>query len=220
MIVNGQVKVSGVVKDKITGRVLPYAFAINHRTQNGAFCDQKGAFQLNAVTTDTLLFSLTGYNYVKVFLGDSTARSEYFLNIFLELRPVELKAFTLKAPKTYDQIIRELEKAEAIKVKPTAVADAMQSPITYLYMQFSKEGKATRKIAELRAEDAKRELFKDLFTRYMIAHIIDLDENDADDFIAFSGLSDSYKTFESEYELVVYVKQRFADYKKYRGIED
>jgi hypothetical protein len=87
-------------------------------------------------------------------------------------------------------------------------------------MQFSREGKAIRKISELRAEDAKQELIKELFTRYMLAYIIDLDEKDMDDFIAFSGLTNTYNLFDTEYELVVYVKNRFVDYKRYRGIED
>ena len=87
-------------------------------------------------------------------------------------------------------------------------------------MQFSREGKAIRRISELKAEDQKQALLKELFTRYMLAHIIDLSENDMDDFIAFSGLTNTYNLFDTEYELVVYVKNRFVDYKKYRGIED
>jgi hypothetical protein len=54
----------------------------------------------------------------------------------------------------------------------------------------------------------------------MLAYIIDLDEKDMDDFIAFSGLTNTYNLFDTEYELVVYVKNRFVDYKRYRGIED
>jgi hypothetical protein len=120
----------------------------------------------------------------------------------------------------FSLILVELEKAERMKVNPTTVASALESPITYLYMQFSKEGKAIRKIAELRSEDAKQELIRELFTRYMVAHIIDLNENDMDDFIRFSGLSYSLKTFDTEYDLVVFVKQQFVEYKKHRGIED
>jgi len=217
---SAQVAVKGRVKDKDSGRPLAYAFVINHRTQNGSFCDQKGEFSITALPTDTLLFSLTGYKYAKVLLGDSVKREDYFLNVFLEIRPLELKTFSIKAPKTYDQILVELEKAEQTKVQRTPVVNAIESPITYLYMQFSREGKSMRKIAELRAEDAKRDLLRELFTRYLVAHIIDLDESDMDDFIKFSGLSDSFKTFDTEYDLVVFVKERHRAYKLYRGIED
>jgi len=64
------------------------------------------------------------------------------------------------------------------------------------------------------------ELLRELFTRYMVAHIIDIDELQVDDFIKYSNLSNNYTQFETEYELVVYVKELFVKYKQYRGIED
>ena len=217
----GQVTVSGTVRDKENGRPLPYAFVIIQRTQNGVFCDQRGKFSMQVQPTDSLLFSITGYQFTKVLLGDSVRKSEYNLNVSLILKPVKLRTFEVKAPKTFDQILADLEKAEKTKVHhTTSVGNAIESPITFLYMQFSREGKSIRKISELRAEDAKQALIKELFTRYMLAYIIDLDEKDMDDFIAFSGLTNTYNLFDTEYELVVYVKNRFVDYKRYRGIED
>ena len=217
----GQVTVSGTVHDKESGRPLPYAFVIIQRTQNGVFCDQRGKFSMQVQPTDSLLFSITGYQFTKVLLGDSARKSEYNLNVSLILKPVKLRTFEVKAPKTFDQILADLEKAEKSKVHhTTSVGNALESPITFLYMQFSREGKSIRKISELRAEDAKQALIKELFTRYMLAYIINLDEKDMDDFIAFSGLTNTYNLFDTEYELVVYVKNRFVDYKRYRGIED
>ena len=157
---------------------------------------------------------------VKVLLTDSVPKSEYKINVRLKFKPVALKSFTVRPPKTYDEILKELAEAEKLKVKETPLVNAVESPITFLYMQFSKEGKAMRKIAELRADDAKTDLLKELFTRYMVAHIIDTDESEMDDFIKISGLKNNYNTFETEYELVSYVKQRWADYKIYRGMED
>ena len=218
---NAQVKVSGTVYDKESGRPLPYAFVIIQRTQNGVFCDQRGQFSLDVQPTDSLLFSLTGYQFTKVLLGDSVRKPEYSLRIPLVVKPVKLRTFEVKAPKTFDQILADLEKAESSKVHhTTSVSNAIESPITFLYMQFSREGKAIRRISELRAEDQKQALIKELFTKYMLAHIIDLDEKDMDDFIAFSGLTNTFNLFDTEYELVVYVKNRYVDYKKYRGIED
>lgn len=216
-----QVLVSGVVKDRESDNPIPYAFVVNHRTQNGTFCDQQGRFLVNVQPNDSLLFSHIGYQFTKVLLSDSVRRDVYRLSIYLTVKPVQLKSFTVKAPKTFEQILRDLETAEQSKVRnEMPVADAISSPITFLYMQFSREGKAMRKISELRAEDAKRELLRELFTRYMLAHIINIDENDMDDFIGFSGLSNNYDKFDTEYALVVHVKERFAAWKKYRGIRE
>jgi len=218
--VAAQITVTGTIRDKETNRALPYAFVINQRTQNGIFADQKGQFTLSALQTDSLLFSLTGYNYTKVLLKDSIPKATLTLAIYLTVKSVQLRQFTIKAPKTYEQIIKELEVAERTKIAATPLADAISSPITYLYNQFSREGKARTKIAALRSEDAKMELLRELFTRYMVAHIIDIDELQVDDFIKYSNLTSNYQQFETEYELVVYVKELFVKYKQHRGIED
>ncbi|MEX1190192.1 MAG: carboxypeptidase-like regulatory domain-containing protein [Bacteroidia bacterium] len=215
-----QIELKGKITDVETGAPLPYSFVIINRTQNGVFADTKGEYSIKVIPGDSLLFSLTGYQFTKLILSDTLKSSPLVRNIQLKLKPVKLREFQVKAPKTFDQILAELEKAEKSKVSHrTEVSSAIESPITFLYMQFSREGKSIRKISELRAEDEKQALLKDLFTRYMIAHIIDLDETDMDDFIAFSGLKQNYNMFETEYELVVYVKKRHSDYKRYRGIE-
>ena len=213
-----QVKVSGIVKDAESGRGLAHAFVINHRTQNGVFCDNSGKFNIETKANDSLLVSLTGYQFTKVILSDSTVKSQYYVEVKLRLKPIALRPFVVKAPKTFEQIITDLAKAEQLKPEATPLVNAVESPITFLYEQFSKEGKAKRKIAELQAEDAKMDLLRELFMRYMVAKIIDTDENELDDFIRFSGLKNKYTTFDTEYELVSYVKQRWADYKDYRGL--
>ena len=72
--VAAQITVSGTVRDKETKRALPYAFVINQRTQNGIFADSKGYFSFIASPADSLLFSLTGYNYTKILLKDSIVK--------------------------------------------------------------------------------------------------------------------------------------------------
>lgn len=213
-LLSSQVTVEGVVRDNETGRPLPNAFIINHRTQNGIFANHRGSFRIECRSTDSLLISHPAYQFRKIILSDSIPRSQYVLEVSLILQPRQLRAFTVKAPKTFEQIIRELEAAENSRQKQVIdVADAVSSPITYLYMQFSREERAKQKIAELRAEDAKKELLRDLFTRYMLAHIIDPEEDEMDAFIQYSGLTNDFAKFDTEYDLVVYVKEQFARFK-------
>jgi hypothetical protein len=213
-----EVDVYGSVYDLETGRDLPYSFVINFRTQQGVFCDGRGQFHIRIRQSDTLLASVTGYDMRKFTLKDSVAKARYDVKFGLMPKPVQLRTFTVKAPKTYDQIVRELEKIERMKAKPTNFADAVNSPITYLYSQFNKTEKAKRKIAELEAEDARVDLMKELFAKYMVANIIELDdERELDDFIRFSGITQSALTFDTEYELVVHIKAQFERYQKIRG---
>jgi hypothetical protein len=217
---SSQIQVKGTIRDDVDGRPLSYAFVIIQRTQNGVFADSRGAYSIVAQPGDSLLYSLTGYLFTKVILSDTIKSKTITKDIKLKVKPIKLREFQVKAPKTFEQILADLDKAEKSKVNnDMPLGNALESPITYLYMQFSREGKAIRKISELRAEDSKQELLRDLFTRYMLAHIINLDESDMDDFISFSGLKQTYTLFDTEYELVAYVKNRFADYKRYRGME-
>jgi hypothetical protein len=220
LISSAQIQVKGTIRDEADGRPLSYAFVILQRTQHGVFADSRGEYSIMAQPGDSLLFSLTGYLFSKVVLSDTIKSRVITKDVRLKVKLVKLKEFQVKAPKTFEQILVDLDKAEKSKVNhDMPLGNALESPITYLYMQFSREGKAIRKISELRAEDAKQELLRDLFTRYMLAHIINLDEGDMDDFITFSGLKQTYNLFDTEYELVAYVKNRFADYKRYRGME-
>lgn len=215
------IQVEGRVLDKDSGKPLQYAFVVNHRTQNGFFCDIQGEFSLKAYPDDTLLISQTGYLMEKVLLSNFKGNNPVILNLHLAMKPIQLPTFTVKAPKTYEQILHDLEQEERKKTSPaTPLADALSSPITYLYQQFSRQEQSKQKIAALRSESAKKELLKELFTRYLLAHIIELDENEIDDFIQFSHIGDLYRKFETEYDLVVFIKERFAAWKKYHGTED
>lgn len=214
-----QVSIQGIVLSRSESIPLKYAFVINYRTQNGTFCDQDGHFSLIAEIKDSLLISQTGFKPIKVFLADSMGKNPINLKIYLEVKPVQLPKFTVKAPKTYDQIIQELEEAEkSAQRKEMPLADAVSSPITFLYQQFSKAERSKQKIASLRKEKTQTELLRDLFTRYMLAQIINLQENEMDAFIAYSNLSNIYTQFESEYDLVVYVKERFSSFRRSGGV--
>jgi hypothetical protein len=210
-----QIAVEGQIRDQSSGRPLQYAFVVIHRTQNGVFCDSQGRFSMKVYADDTLLISQTGYLLEKVFLKNFTATDPLILNISLEMKPVQLRTFTVKAPKSFEQILKDLETAEQKKISAeTPLVDAISSPITYLYQQFSRQEQSKRKIAELRSENTKKELFRELFTRYMLAHIIDLDEQEMDDFIAYSQIGDAYRKFETEYDLVVFIKDQYLLYRK------
>lgn len=216
------VDVYGRVFDLESGRDVPYAFVINFRTQQGVFCDGRGRFHIRIEQPDTLIVSVTGYHMRKFSLKDSIPKPRYEVEFGLKVRPMELPTFTVKTPKTYDQIVRELEKIEQMKSKPTSIADAANSPITYLYSQFSRTERAKRRIAELEAEDARVELLKELFAKYLVANIIEFDPDDdreLEDFIRFSGITQSALAFETEYELVVHIKAQFERYQKFRGIQ-
>ena len=91
--------------------------------------------------------------------------------------------------------------------------NAVSSPITFLYQQFSKKEQSKRKVAYLENEDRKRELLKELFRLYVDYEIIVLNDEQFDDFITYLNVSDEFLIRSSQYDFLVFVKDRFRDYK-------
>ena len=91
--------------------------------------------------------------------------------------------------------------------------NAAQSPITFLYQQFSRTERSKRQVAEMKNEDRKRELLKELFRLYVDYEIIKLSDDEFDSFIDFVNVSDEFLKSSSQYDFLLYVKDRFNDYK-------
>jgi hypothetical protein len=94
--------------------------------------------------------------------------------------------------------------------------NAAMSPITFLYQQLSKKEASKRVVAELKNEDRRRDLLKELFQIYVDYQIIDLTTEEFDDFITYLNVSDEFLIQSSQYEFLVYVKERFRDYQVMR----
>jgi hypothetical protein len=87
--------------------------------------------------------------------------------------------------------------------------DAISSPITALYLAFSKRERSKRLVAEMRNNDKRRSLLKELFRKYVDYEIIDLENEEFDRFIDFCRVSDDFLKSSTQYDFIMYVKKRF-----------
>lgn len=92
-------------------------------------------------------------------------------------------------------------------------ADAMSSPITALYEAFSRRERGKRMVAEMRNNDRRRALLKELFRKYVDNDIIQLGDEEFDSFIDFCHVSDEFLKNSSQYEFIMYIKKRFEVYR-------
>ena len=95
--------------------------------------------------------------------------------------------------------------------------DAFSSPITFLYQQFSRRERAKRHVAEMRNEDRKRELLKELLAKYVANEVIDLSDQDFDDFIDYCNVSDEFLKYSTQYEFIMYIKRKYEFYSVLRA---
>jgi hypothetical protein len=90
--------------------------------------------------------------------------------------------------------------------------DALQSPITFLYQEFSRRERSKRLVAQLENEDRKRALLKELLQKYVEYDIINLSDESFDDFIDFCAVPDPVIKGLTQYEFLLYVKKKYELY--------
>lgn len=205
---------------KIKGQVFHAAdptfnlLIVNQRTSQGTFGDVNGNFSIEALKTDTLLIGALGYQTRIISMKDSVDKESYTVNIYLGRLAVSLRQVRVFAPRELDSIqsdIRKLGYDERDFM--LSGIDAAQSPITFLYQQFSHKEILKRRAYELINEDNKRNLLKELFAYYVDFEIIDLDKSEFDDFVDFMNVPDGTLRSLSQYDFIMYTKAKFEEFR-------
>lgn len=187
---------------------------INERTYTGSFGNPDGSFKVYSNKNDTLIFGALGYNSQKICFADSVLRDEYTIRITLSKLHYEIGQAEIIAPRDLDDIQRDIEKlGYNEKDYRSSGADALSSPITFLYEALSRREQSKRLVIKMENDDRRRELLKELFAKYVSYEIIDLDAHDFDEFITYLNISDEFLKASSQYDFVIYVKAKFSHFK-------
>ena len=126
---------------------MPFVYLINKSTGNGTMSDNSGNFYIRTNTNDTLEVSFVGYVRLKLPVSKLNYGSNGEVKLIMKkivysLGPITVTSFKIK-PYEREKMKKVIEEA---KFKPV---DALSSPITALYDQFSKRGKEKRKLAAI-----------------------------------------------------------------------
>lgn len=205
-------KDSIVVWGKVTDKDNPYVWmpcmAINKTTGKGLFADNGGKFMIQLKKSDTLIVTASGYIQQKFCYKDSVSNS-FNLIVELQKKPIDLKPVTVKPDRDLTTIEEEIKTLEKEEVNTVTGINVLKSPITALYERFSKIGQQKNLVAEMEFEDKRRELLKELFSKYVKYDIIDLNEEDYDAFIDFLALPDEFIKSAEQYDLIMAIKYRY-----------
>ena len=126
---------------------MPFVYVINKTTGNGTMSDNSGSFYLKTNVNDTLLVSFVGYLKLKIPVSKLKVNANGDVKIVMRkiiynLGMVNVTGFKIKP--------YEREKMQkVIRYSKMSVVNAMESPITALYNQFSRRGKEQRKLAQI-----------------------------------------------------------------------
>ncbi len=185
---------------------------INQRSQVGIFGEADNTFQVQIDANDTLIISATGYARKKICFKDSTG-TELHPIIKLHRLSYNLNEVTVKQKKELKQIDEDIKKLgyEKKDYKLTGV-EAWQSPITALYQTFSRKERNKRALAELINNDNRRRIIRDLLTIYSSSDLIRMPESQYDDFIDYLNLDDEALKMMSDYDMAVFIRDRYIVY--------
>jgi len=209
----GEVTIHGKVVTSIDQRTYYDLMVVNKRTRSGIFGKPDGTFTVRALRTDTLMIGSIGHQTRTLILADSAEKDVYNITVHLTPWTIELAEVEILPERTLKQIQADIEKL-GYKESDYRISnvDALQSPITFLYQEFSRRERSKRLVAELENEDRKRALLQELLQKYVQYDIINLNQEAFDDFIDFCNVPDDVIRGLSQYDFLVYVKRKYELY--------
>jgi hypothetical protein len=210
-----KVYVSGRVIDSLNPQLFYNVMIIDRSTGRGVFGQPDGSFSVYVSVGDKLSISTKGYPIYE-FVAKPDSNCQYKVLAFIEKLPQEIKEVVIRPLKTLDQIKEERQALSLRETKTVTGIEVIQSPITALYQAFSKKEKNKAWIAEQTYKNDQRKVVKELLRVYVAYEIINLTEEEFDDFITFLNVDESFLKTASEMELIVFIKDKFEHYSMYR----
>jgi hypothetical protein len=186
---------------------------VNQRTSEGTLA-MAGKFSIQVYPTDTILVSASGFAIKKICFKDSVPKSQYNITVKLDSLQVTLHEVHVYPMRTLTEIHKEENGLGDVPNTDTYKETDMMSPITYLYERFNRLERSKRKVAQMEDEEKKREVLKDLFHLYIKYDIIDLSDAQFDAFIDYLNLPDSFIKESTDYELLMAIKYKYAEFEK------
>jgi hypothetical protein len=194
-------------------RTLYDLMIVNKRTRSGTFGNADGTFTVRARQSDTLMIGSIGHQTVLISMVDSVPREEYHVNLRLRPLHVQLAEVEILPERTLREIQKDIDQLGYRESDyRISQVNALQSPITFLYQEFSRRERSKRLVAQLENEDRKRALLKELLHKYVEYDIINLSDEAFDDFIDFLNVPDYVIKGLSQYEFLLFVKKRYEMY--------
>ncbi|WP_192821975.1 carboxypeptidase-like regulatory domain-containing protein [Rufibacter sp. LB8] len=144
-------------------------------TGQGLATDAAGRFRIQIPASDTLVFRALGFKQ-KLYVPSLRSVTEIRVNILLQEESVQLqevKVSPFATPEKVDRVLRNMKPRPAppkprmnptvpriiIPPGPPAEPNIFESPLTFLWEQFSKEGKQRARLKQLmEAREREKEL--------------------------------------------------------------
>ncbi len=159
---------------------MPFVYIVNKSNGNGTMSDNDGRFYLATSINDTLVCSYVGFakTYIPVKQLRPNAKGEVLITMLqmpVNLDVVNVTVFKLKPyEREYMKDIIDRSKIKTLSY--------FESPISALYMRYSKEGRQVRKLAEIFEKIMLEEQVQKKLSREILARLTGDDKIDYEAF--------------------------------------
>lgn len=213
------ITIKGSVVDTTKSVAFYNLMVVNKTAGRGIFGSYNGEFSIEVKKGDLVAISVTGYKTQYISFKNKAYKPVYEVTIYLDLLEYTSDSVEVKPYKTLKELQEERAAISKREVPKVTVTSAIQSPITALYMAFSKREKTKRLIAEMEYQDQKREVVKEILRVYVHNDIIDLEDDEFEAFITFLNLNDNFLRNATDYELITYIKYKYEHFRRINSEE-
>jgi len=207
-----KVFVSGRVVDTLRPQNFYNLMVINRSTGRGIFGQPDGYFSVYVRPNDKISLSTKDYPIYE-FIASPDSNCQCQVLAYIDRLPTQIKEVVVRPLKTLEQIKEERKNLVLRETRQVTGIEALQSPITALYQAFSKKEQKKRWIAEQNYKNDQRQVVKELLRLYVAYEIIEMEEDEFDDFIIFLNADPDFLKTAAEMELVLFIKDKFEHFK-------
>ena len=200
-------------------------FVVSQEVRTGNFGNPNGTFEIKVNRNDTVLIGSIGYFTAKICVTDSVVKDVYIVEVHLNQLRYYLKEVTVLAPRDLRKIYNDIEELgyDPSDDKLSGFVNPLSSPITALYEQYSRHARQERLAKKLINEAKRRDLLKELLAKYVDYKIIDLSDDQFEEFIDYLAVTDEFLKNSSQYDFIIFVKMKykyFIKQHKYDGWDE
>ncbi len=201
----------GRVTDTLRQQSFYNMMIYNRTTGKGVFGQPNGNYSVYVSNGDSITISVKGYDLINLVVkADKDCR--FVKDFYIMGKPHELQEFVVRPIKSLEQIREEREALVMVETRTVKGVEAFQSPITALYQAFSKTERNKRKIEEWKYKDSQRDILKELLRAYVAYDVVNLTEEEFDDFIYFLNMDPDFLRTASEFELIEFIKAKYEHF--------
>lgn len=211
-----RVMFSGNVQDTLRPQSFYNLMVINKTAGRGVFGQPDGTFSVYCNDGDSLVLSVKNYPLIGIRIN-ADSNCQFKGTFYLEPQTLHLDEVIVKPLKTLEEIKEERASLALRETRMVTGIDVMQSPITALYQAFSKKERSKRWVAEQELNDDKMEVLKELLRLYVAYDIIELSDEEFEEFIIFLNPDLAFLQTATEMELITFVQDKFEHFKMLKG---